>query len=135
MVAHELKPQGRTKSLDSKAKGTMCAEPVISNGPASMPPSPVSRTNSRSYPFVPPTRQSLDTNQRCQTFQHGPLIAICRPDREAIAVRLLPAMLKEKVGSSHKHQPGLPKRPELPTYETVLLCIPYQEANWLVYIS
>lgn len=33
MVAHELKPQERTKSLDSKAKGTMCAEPVISNGP------------------------------------------------------------------------------------------------------
>ena len=79
-----------------------------------MPPSPVSRTDSRGYPFVTPTRQSLDTNQRCQTFQHGQIITIYRPDREAIAVRLLPAMLKEKVGSSHKHQPG--GFPNAPSY-------------------
>lgn len=95
-----------------------------------MPPSPVSRTNSRSYPFVTPTRQSLDTNQRCQTFQHGQIITVCRPDREAIAVRLLPAMLKEKVGSSHKHQPGLPKRPGLPTKQSYYVYLTEKQTGW-----
>ena len=124
MVAHELKPQGRRKSLESKGDHVRRTRHIQW---ASMPPSPVSRTNSCSYPFVTPTRQSLETNQRCQTFQHGQIITICRPDREAIAVRLLPAMLKEKVD---KHQPGLPKRPELPTEQSYYVYLTEKQTGW-----
>lgn len=100
---------------------------------ASMPPSPVSRTNSRSYPFVTPTRQSLDTNQRCQTSQHGQSIIICRPDRETIVVRLPFVMLKEKSWFLAQASAGASQTPRA-TYETVLSCIPYRAANWLVWI-
>lgn len=127
MVAHELKPQGRRKSLESEGEHVRRTRHIQR---ASKPPSPVSRTNSRSYPFVPPTRQSLDTNQRRQTFQHGQIITICRPDREVVAVRLLPAMLKEKVGSSHKHQPGLPKRPGLPTKQSYDVYLTEKQTGW-----
>lgn len=133
MVAHELKPPGRRKSLESEGDHVRRTRHIQW---ASMPPSPVSRTNSRSYPFVTPTRQSLDTNQRCQTFQHGQSITICRPDREAIAVRLLPVTphAERKSWFLAQASAGASQTPRA-TYGTVLLCVPYLEANWLVWVS